>query len=221
MQEEGVIKFDLRFTPSSLDAQVLPDGLRRWRDRLWQEGLIGQQAGRYDGYAYGNVSCRLPPFDVAPGQRSFLISGSQTGNLPQLDARHYAVVSTCDIRQNRVTAYGPLEPSSEALTHAMLYDQDDGIRVVFHVHSPAIWQAVDSTGLPVTAADIAYGTPEMAQEVARLFRETRVGQQQIFAMGGHEDGVIAFGSTAQQAGGILLDCLSRCQNPSKSPAPSG
>jgi ribulose-5-phosphate 4-epimerase/fuculose-1-phosphate aldolase len=207
MQEEGVIKFDLRFTPSSLDAQVLPDDLRRWRDRLWQEGLIGQQAERYDGYGYGNISCRLPPFDAPPGQRAFLISGSQTGKLPRLDARHYAVVSACDIRQNRVTAYGPIEPSSEALTHAMLYEQDDDIHMVFHVHSPTIWQAADSMGLPVTAADIAYGTPEMAQEVARLFRETDVRQQQVFAMGGHEDGIIAFGSNAQQTGDILLDCL--------------
>jgi hypothetical protein len=213
MQEEGVIKFDLRYTPSKLDVQALPDALRHWRDRLWQEGLIGQQADRYDGYAYGNVSCRLPPFDAPPGRRAFVISGSQTGTLPQLDERHYAVVSGCDIRHNRVTAHGPIEPSSEALTHAMLYDQGDGVRVVFHVHSPTIWQAADNMRLPITAADIAYGTPDMAQEVARLFRETDVSQQKLFSMGGHEDGVIAFGNSAQQVGDRLLDCLARCRKP--------
>ena len=211
MQEEGVIKFDLRFTQGKLDPQDLPDDLRRWRDRLWQEQLIGQQTGRYGGYGYGNVSCRLAPFDAPRGQRRFLISGSQTGHLPQLDARHYVVVSACDIRHNRVTAHGPLKPSSEALTHAMLYDQDIGVHVVFHVHSPTIWQAAGSAGLAVTAADVTYGTPEMAQEVARLFSETGVRQQQLFAMGGHEDGVIAFGKDAQEAGSILLDCLARCR----------
>ncbi len=211
MQEEGVIKFDLRFTRSALDPQLLPDDLRHWRDRLWQQRLIGQQAGRYGGYGYGNVSCRLPPLDAPPGQRAFLISGSQTAHLPQLDARHYVVVSACDIGQNRVTANGPLKPSSEALTHAMLYDQDNAIRAVFHVHSPIIWQAAEHAGLPVTAADVACGTPQMAQEVARLFSEPGLRKQQVFAMGGHQDGVIAFGSNAQQAGSILLDCLARCQ----------
>jgi ribulose-5-phosphate 4-epimerase/fuculose-1-phosphate aldolase len=211
MQEEGVIKFELRYTEASLNPQDLPDDLRRWRDRLWREGLIGQQAGRYGGYGYGNVSCRLPPIDVPRGQRAFLISGSQTGHLAQLDTRHYVVVSACDIRHNRVTAHGPIKPSSEALTHAMLYDQDIGVHVVFHVHSPTIWQAAGSAGLPLTAAAVSYGTPEMAQEVARLFSETDVRQQQLFAMGGHEDGVIAFGSDAQQAGEILLDCLARCR----------
>ena len=211
MQEEGVIKFELRFTQENLDPRDLPDDLRRWRDRLWQEQLIGQQAGRYGGYGYGNVSCRLAPFDAPRGQRRFLISGSQTGHLPQLDARHYVVISACDVRHNRVTAHGPIKPSSEALTHAMLYDQDIGVHVVFHVHSPTIWLAASSMGLPLTAASVAYGTPQMAQEVARLFSETDLRQQQLFAMGGHEDGVIAFGKDAQEAGAILLDCLARCR----------
>lgn len=210
MQEEGVIKFDLRFTQTALEPGLLPEDLRRWRDRLWQEGLIGQQAGRYGGYGYGNVSCRLAPYDAPHGQRPFLISGSQTGHLPQTDARHYVVVSACDILQNRVTARGPLRPSSEALTHAMLYDQDIGLHAVFHVHSPTIWQAAARAGIPVTDAGVLYGTAEMAREVARLFSETGVRQQQLFAMGGHEDGVIAFGKDAQEAGGILLDCLARC-----------
>jgi ribulose-5-phosphate 4-epimerase/fuculose-1-phosphate aldolase len=213
MQEEGVIKFDLQFTLADLAPRELPDDLRRWRDRLWQERLIGQQADRYDGYGYGNVSCRLAPFDAPAEQRSFVISGSQTGHLPHLDVRHYAVVSACDNRHNRVVAHGPVEPSSEALTHAMLYAQGPDIRVVFHVHSAAIWQVASNRGLPVTAADIAYGTPAMAAEVGRLFSETSVRQQQIFAMGGHEDGVVAFGDTAEQAGDTLLSCLAMCQQP--------
>lgn len=211
-QEEGVIKFALRFTEATLGPQQLPDDLRRWRDRLWQQRLIGQQADRYGGYGYGNVSCRLAPFDAPPGQRAFLISGSQTGHLAQLDARHYAVVSDYDIEQNRVTAHGPVKPSSEALTHAMVYDQGNDIRVVLHVHAPAIWQAADNAGLAVTAAHVDYGTPQMAQEVARLFDETDLRQRQLFAMGGHQDGVIAFGSSAKQAGSVLLECLARCRS---------
>ena len=211
MQEEGVIKFDLRFTLAELRPQELPDELCHWRDRLWQEGLIGKDPDRYDGYGYGNVSCRLPPFDNPSDQYTFVISGSQTGSLLETDSRHYAVIDACDIEHNRVTAHGPVKPSSEALTHAMVYAQDNGIHAVIHVHSPTIWQTAGRTGLPVTAADVAYGTPQMAQEVARLFLETDVSQQQLFAMGGHTDGVIAFGNSVQQAGNLLLDCLVRSQ----------
>ena len=43
MQEEGVIKFDLRFTqhaPLSLEPFA---ELNHWRTVLWQQGLIGQE----------------------------------------------------------------------------------------------------------------------------------------------------------------------------------
>jgi ribulose-5-phosphate 4-epimerase/fuculose-1-phosphate aldolase len=213
MQEEGVIKFDLRFTLAELRPHELPDELCRWRDRLWQEGLVGEDPDRYDGYGYGNVSCRLPPFDNPSDQYAFVISGSQTGSLRETDSRHYAVIDGCDIVHNRVTAHGPVKPSSEALTHAMVYAQDNGIHAVIHVHSPTIWQAAGRIGLPVTAADVAYGTTQMAQEVARLFIETDVSQQQLFAMGGHTDGVIAFGNSVQQAGDTLLHCLAHNQMP--------
>jgi hypothetical protein len=46
----------------------------------------------------------------------------------------------------------------------------------------------------------------MAQEVERLFRETNLIEMGIFAMGGHEDGVIAFGRTADD-GCVLLRVL--------------
>ncbi len=204
MQEEGVIKFDLRYTHTDANAALLPDELRQWRARLWQAGLIGQQAGRYGGLGYGNVSCRLAPFAAPAGQRSFLISCSQTGHLPDPDAAHYAVVSSSDIGHNRVVAHGPCQPSSEALTHAVLYDQDAAIRAVLHVHAPLVWQRAQTAGLPVTDRAAAYGTPAMAGEVARLFRTTDVRQQGIFAMGGHADGIVAFGSSVGQAGDTLL-----------------
>ena len=207
MQEEGVIKFDLRFTehtPVSLDPFA---GLNRWRSILWERTLIGQDPARYGGYGFGNVSQRLAHSPDHQGQRAFLISGSQTGHLSTLHEQHYAVVSHYDPLKNSVTAYGPIRPSSESLSHGMVYDQSCDIRVVLHVHSPAIWQAADELRLPVTAARVAYGTPAMALEVDRLFSETRVAQQQIFAMGGHEDGIVSFGRHAEEAGMILLDML--------------
>jgi hypothetical protein len=211
MQEEGVIKFDLRYTYAEPETQAPPSALNAWRNRLWQLQLIGQQAGRYGGLGYGNVSRRTGSVDAAPGQRAFIISGSQTGGLARLEARHYCVVTGWDVQYNRIIARGPVRPSSEALTHGTLYDQDDDIRVVFHVHSPAIWQESGRLGLIRSSPAVAYGTPEMACEVARLFRETDIRRAAIFVMGGHEDGVIAFGTDEETAGTVLLNTLERSQ----------
>jgi hypothetical protein len=91
----------------------------------------------------------------------------------------------------------------------MVYDQSDEIRVVLHVHSAEIWQAAGELSLPVTSTTVEYGTPAMAREVDRLFHESDVSRQKIFSMGGHADGIVAFGCTAREAGTILLDTLSR------------
>jgi len=205
--EEGVIKFKLRFSKAGpMDMEPLAD-LNRWRDTLWQQALIGQDPARYEGYGFGNVSQRTGPDDAAAGKRCFVISGTQTGHLPELDSSHYTLVTRYDAASNSVSAAGPIKPSSESLTHGMIYDLDNAIRVVLHVHSPDIWLAADSLGIPVTDSAVPYGTPKMATEVQRLFNETNAHEQKIFSMGGHEDGVVSFGTTAEEAGDILLRTL--------------
>ena len=62
-------------------------------------------------------------------------------------------------------------------------------------------------GIPITDAAVPYGTPAMAAEVARLCEMSDMAQQRIFSMGGHEDGIVAFGKTSDQAGTILLAAL--------------
>ncbi|MEN8207376.1 MAG: class II aldolase/adducin family protein [Pseudomonadota bacterium] len=212
MQAEGVIKFHLVFK----DAAAVPDDtlteLNRWRGILWQQALIGQDPARYDGYGFGNVSQRIGDSNAPRGKRSFIISGTQTGHLPELDNSHYAHVKSYDAASNAVSAEGPIKPSSESLTHGMIYDLDNEIHVVLHVHSPDIWLAADSLGIPVTDASVPYGTPKIAEEVQRLFNETDVQEKQIFSMGGHEDGVISFGKTAEEAGDILLCTLDASRN---------
>ncbi len=207
MQEEGVIKFELEFTTATpVPLEELRE-LNAWRSILWQLALIGQDPQRYGGYGFGNVSQRLAPFDAEPEQRAFVISGTQTGGLAILDASGYCSVTQHDLRRNRVVAAGPVRPSSESLTHAMIYAEDAGIRVILHVHSPDIWRHADSLQLPVTDPAVAYGTPAMALEVGRLFRETDVRDKGLFSMGGHEDGIVAFGATAETAGQRLVSHL--------------
>jgi len=219
MDAEGVIKFDLQYRVAKPAAYHELKELNAWRSRLWQLQLVGQDPQRYDGYGFGNVSVRCGPRDAAPGRRSFLISGTQTGALPELDEHHYTLVQSYDPTANRVVAQGPVKPSSESLTHGILYDQDTRIQAVLHVHSPDIWQAAGTLGMPVTEATVTYGTPAMAAEVQRLFRETDVLRQQIFCMGGHQDGIVAFGPTVAQAGDTLLAALAQAQAGQRQPQP--
>jgi len=212
MQEEGVIKFNLVFKDAAaVSADTLTE-LKRWRNTLWQQALIGQDPSRYEGYGFGNVSQRIGDFNAPRGKRSFIISGTQTGHLPELDNSHYAHVKTYDAASNAVSAEGPIKPSSESLTHGMIYDLDNVIRVVLHVHSPDIWLNADSLDIPITDTAIPYGTPMMAEEVQRLFNATDVREKKIFSMGGHEDGVVSFGTTAEEAGDILLRALDTSRN---------
>lgn len=207
-QQEGTVKFQLDYTAG----EVLPyDELRElnaWRRLFFMTGLVGQDPQRYGGYGYGNVSRRLAPY-ISSAQPQFAVSGTQTGELAELTAAHYCVVTECWPAQNRVVAHGPLKPSSESMTHGMVYCLDDTVRYVFHAHSPEIWRAAVAMDIPITSESVPYGTPEMAEEVRRLFCDTQVRQRGIFAMGGHEDGVVSFGRNAEEAGNVMLDCLVR------------
>jgi len=196
---EGVIKFHLDFRPGPVPARDAIAELGRWRQRLHALGLVGQDPARYEGLGFGNVSVRC-----AGG---FWVSGTQTGGLAELGPQHYARVTAWDVAANAVTAVGPVRPSSEALTHAALYACDAALGCVLHVHSPRLWRAAPALGLPVTDPQVPYGTPQMSAEVARLYRDPAARARQLFSMGGHEDGLVAFGATPQEAGEVLLAAL--------------
>lgn len=199
-EQEGVIKFSLEYqTAEPLPASEIAE-LNAWRKIMVMMGMIGQDDGRYAGYGFGNISRRLE------GDR-FVISGTQTGNIADLTADHYAVVTACFGAENRVVAKGPIKPSSESMTHGIVYQLDPEINWVIHVHDPHIWQAAARLNIPQTAAGVPYGTPEMSAAVAALYTETDMKTQQIFSMAGHEDGVVTFGKTAEQAAATLLNML--------------
>ncbi|MDO3379970.1 class II aldolase/adducin family protein [Geoalkalibacter halelectricus] len=207
-EREGVIKFVCRYRPGPpLEAHHLAD-INAWRKILFQLELIGCVAHRYEGLGFGNISRRLPA-SREEGAAGFVISGTQTGGLADLEPHHYAIVSFCDPQANLVDSLGPIKPSSESLTHGILYQLDPRVSCVLHVHSPHIWRAAQVLELPVTGADVPYGTPAMAAEVRRLCLEKSLLPQGVLVMGGHEDGVLAFGPDFTSAGTALVACLAR------------
>jgi hypothetical protein len=204
---EGVIKFQMDYTVApALTAAVLAE-LNAWRRLMYLTELIGQTPTRYGGYGFGNISCRID-YPCSTGQPPFVITGTQTGGTAELTPADYVVVTACYPETNRLVAEGPIKPSSESLTHGTLYALDDSIRWVMHAHSPHIWRQHAALGLPMTG-DVAYGTPEMAAEVARLYRASDLPQKKIFGMTGHEDGIVSFGTSAEEAGFALIGWLAR------------
>lgn len=209
ISKEGVIKFQLQHTPGGgLPFDQLRE-LNSWRKVMVLLQLIGQTPDRYGGYGFGNISQRLQPLDLTASQPRFAITGTQTGGIADLGAEHYVEVLEIYPAENRLVSVGPIKPSSESLTHGVIYALEPDAHWVMHAHSPHIWRHAAALGLPITAAAVPYGTPEMAAEVHRLFRETGVKKQLIFAMGGHEDGIVSFGRTAEEAGTVMLTHLAK------------
>lgn len=200
---EGVSKFTLQFVEQECIDDAMIREVEAWRQILWRLGLIGRSPERYDGAGYGNISVRISGDNFT----GFLVSGTQTGGLPTLSAKHYALVTDWDPAGNRVIARGLTRPSSEALTHGQLYGLDDAVQCVVHAHCPEIWLQADRLQLPCTDPAALYGTPEMAREVRRIFGDCRRSGQRLLVMGGHLDGVISFGENPAGAVGVMIEML--------------
>ncbi len=198
--QEGVIKYRLHHQKQDIPADIDIGEIEHWRARFHEMGLIAQDPKRYDGHGFGNISQRCPRHD-AP--LAFLVSGSQTAHLPHMDARGYALVTHFDIEENRLDAIGATPPSSESLTHAVVYQNDATANAVIHVHDPLTWRRADVLGLPITDPKVAYGTVAMANEMKRIMT-SGLAPECVMAMGGHEDGIIAWGKDLQSAASVLL-----------------
>ena len=212
MGDEGVIQFKADHERRALDARRYGERvceLVAWREIMALTGLVGQEPGRYGGAGYGNVSVRTGPRSAPVGRRRFLITGSQTSGRRSIGISEFAVVEAYDASANRVKSHGPVLPSSESMTHAAAYDASPLVQCVLHAHSPVLWRRRRELGLPETDPSVPYGTPGMAAEVSRLYRESIFPERRILAMGGHEDGIVAIGRSPQEAGGTLLRWLAR------------
>lgn len=198
-QTEGVIQYQLQHHVGDLPDQADYRGLFEWFRRCRQHDLLGRDPNRYDGYAYGNISVRAGA--------GFVISGTQTGGKACLEEKDLAWVRVFDSQANQLSSQGPAKPSSEAMTHGEIYRNAPGINAVIHAHSAEIWRNAAALGLPVTDPAAGYGTPAMAVEVRRILRAAP--HAGVLSMGGHDDGVIAYATTMDDAGRRLLDAFER------------
>lgn len=197
--DEGYVKYASHWEEGPPpDADAVAE-LNRWRRPLYDTGLIGHYPK--EGVGYGNLSVRTADDAV------FVISGTQTGHIRETGAEHFAAVTAFDIDANTVHCRGPIQASSEALTHAALYSLSADIGAVVHVHDHDLW-ALWNGRLPTTAASVRYGTPAMARAFESLWAAGDFSRSGIAVMAGHEAGLVAIGSTLRDAAVRILDLAS-------------
>jgi ribulose-5-phosphate 4-epimerase/fuculose-1-phosphate aldolase len=172
---------------------ALPE-LNACRRKLVDQHLLGVYP---NGVGFGNASVR-------DGRTtSFYIIGSATGGLAELTPADCVRVVAYDFARNWLSYEGSAIPSSESLTHAAIYESDSITSAVIHCHDSALW-AMLLDRVPTTSKTIAYGTPEMAYEIIRLFQISDVRSEKVFVMAGHQGGIVTFGKTLEEAFQVLM-----------------
>ena len=188
---DGVIKYNFHFTPTAPLPKTAWEEIEAVRERLFAMKLIGEKAQ----IGYGNISRRID-------NERFIITGTQTGHLPNLTAEHYAQIDAWNDETFTIHSSGATKPSSEALTHATIYNLSPDIKAVIHIHSKTIWNFMLNHHYPQTA-DVPYGSREMIEAVKALYRHQNPLHEPKFVMKGHEEGVMTFGRDLREAEVVL------------------
>jgi methylthioribose-1-phosphate isomerase len=191
--DDGYVKYTAVHTMVPAIKTPYWEELNNARTQLFRLGLLGVNS---QGIGFGNVSIRFEG-------EEFLISGTATGALPELNPAEYCLVDFFDIMQNCIVSMGPVKASSEAMTHGAVYRSCSGANCVLHVHSGAIFNGMIRDGYPATAENAAYGTPEIALALAQCVQELGTDEGAV-VLAGHDEGLIVWGPTVEKALNLIL-----------------
>ena len=195
IQEEGYIKFSCSWQKEIITiAERHLKEINYWRSEFSRRGYIGATP---EGIGFGNLSLRI-------GQTfQFYITGSGTGSLPRVTNEHVSRVDSYDLRGNSLTCTGLIKASSESLSHGAIYETSKEWSAVIHIHAAELYRRFCGK-LPTTDTGAEYGTPEMALEITRILKAMPQESTGLVIMGGHIDGIIAYGRDLSEAGERLL-----------------
>jgi ribulose-5-phosphate 4-epimerase/fuculose-1-phosphate aldolase len=197
---EGFVKFNCHWSQSG---PVISDEqyeiINSWREILYNMDLIGAYE---NGVAFGNISMR-----IGVGHQ-FVITGSATGEIPELEPGHYVKVNSYNIDDNAVQCIGPLKASSESLTHAAIYSADPDTNAVVHVHNIDLWNELIYK-VPTTNPGMDYGTAGLAKDILRLFKEPEIYEKRIIIMSGDRAGILTFGHDMDEAVNVLMEYMKK------------
>ena len=191
MQEtEGVIKFSCFHTfledelPASL-LHLLP---------IWHQMKANHWIGVDEhNIGYGNASiCDIQE------DSTFWISGTQCTLITEMTAKYFCHINRFSLETNSVWSEGFLKPSSETMSHAAIYAANPQVRCVLHIHDSGLWNAFVNK-LPTTPLEFAYGTVAISKSVSSLVESDFLLPHGVVIMGGHPDGLLAFGNSPEEA----------------------
>ncbi len=200
--DDGYIKYRSERRDGTVAPSAELDELNCARTSLFDRKLIGVYP---NGVGFGNLSVRTQG-------RLFVVTASATGGMRTLAKEHYCLVEEFSTVENRVQSMGPLPASSEAMTHGAIYAAHAAVQCVMHVHSRPMFDYWMSQGQLSTPANIPYGTPAMAQAVSALV-VAQPGLPVLFAMAGHDEGMVAYGADVASTLYLLLNELNRSITP--------
>lgn len=193
--DEGYIKFNIDWKERDLTLnQETFITLNTCRNKLFNLELIGA----YDnGIGFGNISKRFT-------ENKFIITGSATGNISELQSQHYSLVEEYKLNENYVKCIGKTKASSESLSHAIIYETLPKVNAIIHTHNLKMWNRYFND-LPTTSKKAEFGTPDMALEIKKLLNSN----SGIIIMGGHEEGILCYGETLKDAEKILISYFNK------------
>lgn len=193
--DDGVIKYDRsNFSPiESINEEEYND-IEYQRKKLYQLELIG--VDQKNAIGYGNISKRydLQKFKTTPNPQ-FIITGTQTGKYQNLDGKGYTRVLDFNIEESKIHSMGAIQASSEALTHAAIYEANPNVKAIVHIHSEKIWNYLIKINKLKIDSTIEYGTVEMAKASGLISKKFN---HYCFPMTGHYSGVIHFSDTLEK-----------------------
>ena len=213
MTDEGYVKYsaDHTMTPA-IEIPQWPE-LNETRTSLFKLGLIGVLP---NGVGFGNISLRYNrdcgDENEEPPLNQFIISGTATGAKSELNKSDYCLVKSFDIARNSVVSRGPIQPSSEAMTHGAVYLANSKVNCVIHIHSRKIFDNMIRDNFPATPQDAAYGTPQIALAVYKRAEElskTKTFNKGQIVMKGHDEGIIAYGEDIQNTFNLIMELYNK------------
>ena len=195
---EGYVKYNALHKDAPAIEAPLWEELNGARTKCRKLGLVGVCP---NGIGYGNLSVRH-------GNEEFLISGTATGAKPVLEKRDYCLVKSFDIARNSVTSEGPVQASSESMTHGAVYLARKGVNCVIHIHSKKIFDSMIRGNYSSTPKEAAFGTPDIALAIGKCAQDSGKDEGQI-VLAGHDEGIIAYGANIQRALELIMELYNK------------